>query len=249
MPDQSFDPRSTWNRLAEYYEASRSKATSLDTLVEFPAQVEFIGDVMGISILDVGCGSGAKALYLATRGARQVTGLDVADTFIDAWKERETPENLRFVRGDINGLDDVRELEAARFDVILCLQVMGFAHDRVAVLKAMADLLAPGGRIILQSPSPIRFAVEKSERFGLALGAAYMSGGSYSYPSGWNPEVVLLHQTPRVSDVLTSFSSAGLFVSRCWEPDMPEDVRGEHPEKAAWWDRYGGVVLYELVRR
>lgn len=249
MSEESFDVRAAWNKLAEHYETSRLRADSLDTLIEFAAQIEFTGDVTGKSLLDVGCGSGAKALYFATKGSEQVLGLDVSDTFIDAWKEREMPENLRLVRGDINALDDVQELAGARFDVILCLQVINYATDRTAVLTAMSDLLAPGGRIILQTPSPIRFAVEKSERFGMPLGAAYMSGGSYSYPSGWYPDVVLLHQTPRVSDMLTSFATADLFISRCWEPDMPEDVRKEYPVKGAWWDKHGGIVLYELVRR
>jgi 2-polyprenyl-3-methyl-5-hydroxy-6-metoxy-1,4-benzoquinol methylase len=249
MPDESFDARVAWNKLAKDYESSRSRVNSLDTLVEFPAQIEFVGDVKGKRLLDVGCGSGAKALYFASQGAEQVLGIDVSDVFIDAWKERRAPENLRFVWGDINALDDVSDLAGAQFDVILCLQVMGYANDRAAVLGTLTGLLSQGGRIILQSPSPIRFAVEKSERVGLPLGAAYMSGGSYAYPSGWNPEIVLVHQTPRVSDMLTSFASAGLFVNRCWEPDMSESVRQAFPDKVAWWDTYGGIVLYELVKR
>ncbi|HVK39919.1 MAG TPA: class I SAM-dependent methyltransferase [Candidatus Kapabacteria bacterium] len=249
MNDPSVDARDAWNRLAESYESSRVRPNSLDTLVEFPAQIEFIGRVSGKTVLDVGCGSGAKARYFASRGARRVLGVDVSDAFAEMWKAEPPLENLRLVRGDINALKDVPDLAAERFDIILCLQVLGFAIDRAASLKAMSDLLVPDGRIVLQSPSPIRFAVEKSERFAIPFGAAYSSGGSYEYPSGWDPTVILRHQTPLISDMLNAFAEAGLFVARCWEPEMPETARREHPDKAAWWDKYGGVVLYELVRR
>ena len=159
MNDNSFDTRNSWNRLAPHYEQSRTRADSLDTLVEFPAQIEFIGDVSGRSILDVGCGSGAKALYFAEHGAAKVTAVDISDVFIDAWKDRETPTNLELAQGDINALDEVELLHGRQFDLILCLAVLGYAKDRTQAFRTMARYIAPGGSIVLMSPSPIRFAV------------------------------------------------------------------------------------------
>lgn len=52
----------TWKGLADSYENARTKPDSFDVLMEFPAQLELIGDVAGKRVLDLACGSGAKAI-------------------------------------------------------------------------------------------------------------------------------------------------------------------------------------------
>jgi 2-polyprenyl-3-methyl-5-hydroxy-6-metoxy-1,4-benzoquinol methylase len=248
MTDPAFDAHDAWNKLATGYERSRTRPGSIDSIMEFPAQLEFLGDVAGLRILDVGCGSGAKARELSERGAVEVVGIDISDAFIDAAKEASLPEGVSFVRGDFNRLDEIEGLRVRLFDLVVCFQVMGFASEPGAVLRSMASLLAPRGRIVIQTPSPIRFAIDKAERFGLPLSAAYRMSPMISYRSGWNPDVVLEHRTPMISDTLNAFATAGLYVARCWEPDLSVEARAEFPETATWFDKYGGVVLYELRR-
>ena len=71
-----------WLDLAPHYELARAKEDSLDRLVEWPAQQEMLGDVSGLSILDLGCGNGAKLAELVARGARECVGVDVSGHFI-----------------------------------------------------------------------------------------------------------------------------------------------------------------------
>lgn len=54
------DASAPWQSLAQGYEAARAREDSLDRLVEWPAQRAVLGDVVGRSVLDVGCGNGAK---------------------------------------------------------------------------------------------------------------------------------------------------------------------------------------------
>ncbi|TDM31881.1 class I SAM-dependent methyltransferase, partial [Macrococcoides canis] len=146
---------------------------------------------------------------------------DISDAFIDAAKQTPMPDTMRFYRGDFNHLDRIEELAGQSFDLVVCVQVMGFANEPAEVLRAMAGLLAPSGRIVLQTPSPFRFAIDKSERFDLPIGAAYRMSPMISYQSGWNPEVILEHRTPKISETLNAFAAAGLYISRCDEPDLP----------------------------
>ena len=73
----------TWKALADSYETARTRPDSFDVLMEFPAQLSLIGDVAGKRILDLACGSGAKAIYLARQGAGEVVGVDISETFIE----------------------------------------------------------------------------------------------------------------------------------------------------------------------
>jgi len=83
MPEHptSFDARSareSWDRAAEAY--AEGQASGRDYYrYEFlgPAQVAACGDVAGLRLLDVGCGSGYFAREMARRGAR-VSGLDIS---------------------------------------------------------------------------------------------------------------------------------------------------------------------------
>ena len=75
----------------------------------------------GLSVLDMGCGSGVLGIYAAMRGARDVVLVD-----IDPWSVRNTEENL-----ELNGLHNrgypvweggasvLTTEESARFDVVI----------------------------------------------------------------------------------------------------------------------------------
>ena len=67
-----------WLKLSPDYEQARAKEDSLDRLVEWPAQRDLLGDVSGRSVLDVGCGNGAKLAELVGDGATASVGVDIS---------------------------------------------------------------------------------------------------------------------------------------------------------------------------
>ena len=63
-----------YDRWAEIYDAEQNPLISL----EEPEVDRLLGDVAGLDIVDVGCGTGRHALRLAARGAN-VVGVDFSD--------------------------------------------------------------------------------------------------------------------------------------------------------------------------
>ena len=61
--EASDDPSRAWADLAEGYERARGREDSLDRLVEWPAQREMLGDVTGLSLLDLGFGKLVFAVF------------------------------------------------------------------------------------------------------------------------------------------------------------------------------------------
>ncbi|WP_405134300.1 class I SAM-dependent methyltransferase [Nocardia sp. NBC_01388] len=103
-------------------------------------------------VLDLGCGEGRNALWLATHGW-QVDAVDYSQAGID--KGRTVAARLsRSVRGRIRWRHaDVTELDPTEFPGPYELVLMAFLHlpadDRRALLLCAADLLAPEGTLLV----------------------------------------------------------------------------------------------------
>lgn len=233
--------RNAWDRLAGDYEAARQRDDSFDRILEWPAQRRLLGDVTGLRILDVGCGSGAKGMALADAGADSVVGVDITGTFV-----QHTDPRVQLLQGDLSALDEMSALRGRMFDRITFFQSISYASDQVRTLTAARSLLAQGGRILVQRSHPIRFAVERTEVNGTTLGEEYYSTEQYSYRSGWNSTVTLTHSTETFSDMLNTFAAAELCVESAVEPQLAPEMRERYPHKQDWLNRYLGVVLFTL---
>lgn len=103
------------------------------------------------SVLDLGCGTG---LFLASLPENmRLVGVDPAAAMIDIARHRPGGERVAWVVADARGL-----VLDARFDLITltghAFQVFLTDDDRSAVLRAIADHLAPGGRFIFDTRNP-----------------------------------------------------------------------------------------------
>jgi ubiquinone/menaquinone biosynthesis C-methylase UbiE len=109
----------------------------------------------GERVLDVACGTGIVARLAAQRvGANgKVTGLDLNPGML------ATARSLALVSGASidwqEGSAVALPFADATFDVVLCQQGLQFFPDRMAALREMRRVLAPGGRLALSVWRPI----------------------------------------------------------------------------------------------
>jgi glycosyltransferase involved in cell wall biosynthesis len=112
---------------------------------------ELIRPYVGRRVLEVGSGTGVMTRYLATR--ERVVATDIDPQYI---------ELLRRTYADAPNVE-VRALDLARlgedrlphheFDTVVCSNVLEHVADDAAALRAMRELLAPGGRVVLIIPA------------------------------------------------------------------------------------------------
>lgn len=222
----------TWKGLAKSYETARTRPDSLDVLMEFPAQLSLIGDVRGKRVLDLACGSGAKAIHLAHQGAREVVGIDISETFMKEVGLREAPPTTRFLRGDISRLGEIDGLTGP-FDIVLLLNALGYADDELVTLSGIRSLVADDGAFILARAHPLRFAVVRSESTGVEVGAAYHDRSPIPYASGWDPSVPLTHRPATFADTVNRLVQAGFWIDCVIEPTLTDEQRRRYPPQAA----------------
>src|SRR5438128_9514141 len=119
--------REGYDRWAEIYDEEDNPLLAL----EEPCVAEMLGDVRGLRIADIGCGTGRHALRLAQAGAR-VTGVDFSGVMLQRAQRKPGAEAVRFVQHD---LADPLPFAAASFDRVLCCLVVEHVADLTAFFR------------------------------------------------------------------------------------------------------------------
>lgn len=152
-------------------------------------------------LLEIGCGGGANARYLATRGA-QVVAIDVARPAIEASKARALKEgsHCEFVCSNIFEY----RAEPGSFDSVLdcwCFHHIP-AHLNVLFAERVANALRPGGQFLLLCHSP-----HSSPSLALTYGLAGALPKAIAYLVDSTSESVLSRE--EIRDVFSPYFNIG----------------------------------------
>jgi len=129
-----------------YVQWRASELGAITERLERQLILEFVGNVEGDRVLDVGCGDGELALHLKKRGAT-VVGIDASPEMIAAASARAgreksdvsfqvaTAERLPFADG--------------QFDLVTAITILCFVDDAAPIFQEVARVLRPGGRLAI----------------------------------------------------------------------------------------------------
>jgi tocopherol O-methyltransferase len=127
-----------------YYETNlETKEEAAENLVRLLAGRA--GIVRGARILDVGCGVGGSALWLAENLDCAVTGISISPVQIEM--AVAAAENLPRNR-PVFLVDDANRMSVrGSFDAVWAIESLSHLSDRAAFFRKATELLAPGGKI------------------------------------------------------------------------------------------------------
>ena len=116
--------------------------------------------------LDVGCGTGDFTAAMARAGADAI-GVDVAEAALRRARSRHPGVEFRLVP-----LDGPLPFEDGSFELVWASEVIEHVADTARWLSEVRRVLAPGGRLLVTTPSHgrLRVAVGGVERFSEPLG-------------------------------------------------------------------------------
>ena len=116
----------------------------------------------GRSVLDVGAFDGFYSFLAERRGARRVVAVD-NEQYLDWVHARfgvtlEGGAGFGAIAGLVGSRVEYRRMDALdlhelgeRFDVVLCFGILHRVTDPARLLRALVDVLAPGGEVVLET--------------------------------------------------------------------------------------------------
>ena len=142
------------------------------------------------SVLELGCGDGVNAVFMAGRGCR-VTAVDVSKTALEMGRERqrEAGVEVEFVLGDVFELELGKQAYDLVFDRGLLHHVPVFRFEDYE--RLVADRLAPGGHFhLICHHVSTRPTVALDATYGGAMGKllGYLTGPLVETGCGFTDE-------------------------------------------------------------
>jgi 2-polyprenyl-3-methyl-5-hydroxy-6-metoxy-1,4-benzoquinol methylase len=204
----------SWERNARAWtDAVRERRIASRLAGTDAAVVEAVLGTHPASVLDVGCGEGWLARVLSAQGCR-VTGIDASAALIDAARRLGCATFAAMSYADIA---THHATIGAPFDVAVCNFSL-LEADLAPVLRALRDVLAPHGRLIVQTVHP------------------WIATGEHAYADGWRTETFagfgegFVEPMPWYFRTLSSWLSAigesGFSIERVREPS---DAQARRP--------------------
>jgi SAM-dependent methyltransferase len=135
---------------AEYTDASATRAWSQDEITwgKFGAtesQLNLLGDVSGLDIVELGCGTAYFSAWLARRGAR-VVGVDPTPAQLETARRLQRETGIEFPLIEATG-EDV-PLPDSSFDIVHSEYGASIWADPYRWIPEATRLLRPGGRLV-----------------------------------------------------------------------------------------------------
>ena len=136
----------TYDAIAERYRDS--KWLLFRHFIERYTLMTLLGDLRGLTLLDLACGEGVYCRQFKRAGAEEVTGVDISAAMVELAEaeERNEPLGCRYVCADAG-----EHTPAAAVDVVTTIYLLNYASTAEQVERfgrACFRALRPGGRLV-----------------------------------------------------------------------------------------------------
>jgi malonyl-CoA O-methyltransferase len=156
-PDPLATVREGYDRWSAVYDHDANPLPAL----EDPHVRAGAGDVSGLDVLELGCGTGRHTAWLADAGAR-VTAVDFSEGMLREARRKVAGASVEFL---VHDLHDPLPFASGSFDLVVSGLVLEHLRDPGPFFAEARRVLRAGGRAILSSVHPAMFLRGSQARF------------------------------------------------------------------------------------
>lgn len=176
MTDQTPLVQAGYDRWAQVYDHDGNPLQAL----EEPRVREAVGDPRGLTALDLGCGTGRHALWLAQSGA-SVTAVDFSEGMLAQARRKPGAATVRFLTHDLH---QPLPFQGGAFDLVVSGLVLEHLRDLELFFGEARRVLRPGGRAVVSAMHPAMFLRGTQARFTDPASGEVVQPGSIAHPIG-----------------------------------------------------------------
>ncbi|WP_417815769.1 class I SAM-dependent methyltransferase [Thalassospira alkalitolerans] len=207
----------------EGYRSLRQTGTGLNDVLEQPALHSLLPEnLIGLDILDLGCGFGDFVRYACNHKAASVIGMDVSARMLASARQITDDETITFEQGAIENLA-ATSFANQQFDLIVSSLALHYVADYRTAIINIANQLKSGGRFVFSVEHPICTALAGQKWHKDAKGNElfwpvdnYREEGP-RHTSWFIDDVIKYHRT--VETYVNGLLDAGLQLNRLLEPE------------------------------
>ncbi|MDP1838330.1 MAG: class I SAM-dependent methyltransferase [Reyranella sp.] len=232
MPQNIYDNDAFF---AGYSKLPRS-VEGLDGAGEWPALKAMLPPMVGLKVVDLGCGFGWFCRWAREAGAARVLGLDVSENMLARARATTPDKAISYERADLERLT----LPAGAFDLAYSSLALHYVERLGPLLKAVHRALMPGGQLVFSIEHPLYTAPTRPGWVQDGAGHKtwpldrYLEEGPRS--TDWlAPGVVKQHRT--IATYLNRLIAAGFALEHIEEWGPTDAQIAAHPEWKVERDR------------
>jgi 2-polyprenyl-3-methyl-5-hydroxy-6-metoxy-1,4-benzoquinol methylase len=250
QPELNDEVRRVWETNAAFWDARFEEGNDFHRELVAPSAARLLALRPGEWVLEIACGNGAFARWMAAQGCH-VVATDLAESFLALARERTTEHTEYIEYRWADATDEPMLLALAdaaptgRYDAIVCNMALMDMAEIGPLMRAAPRLLKPGGRLVFtimhpcfNSPPGIRHVVEEVDVEGEMVETHAVVVSRYLRPSvahglgmRGQPVPQLYFHRP-LSALLGDAFAAGLVMDGLEEPAF--DATHREPRKLSW---------------
>jgi malonyl-CoA O-methyltransferase len=169
-----------------------------------------VGNVAGLRVIDVGCGTGRQSLKLAANGAK-VTAIDFSQEMLNQARRKPGADKINFVEHDITTRLPFSD---GSFEAVFCCLVLDHINDLNSFFGELCRVRRTGGPIFLSVMHPAMMLRGVQARFTDPHSGRKM--GPRSYPN-------------QISDYVMAAVGAGLRIEHLSEHAVDAELASRCP--------------------
>lgn len=176
MTDSLTNVRGGYDRWAAVYDHDANPLQAL----EEPVVRAALGDVRGMDALDLGCGTGRHALWLAANCA-MVTAVDFSEGMLTEARRKPGAERIQFV---IHNLHEPLPFAHGTFSLVVSGLVLEHLRELDHFFAEARRVLKPAGRAVISAMHPAMFLRGTQARFTDPESGELIAPGSVPHSVG-----------------------------------------------------------------
>jgi len=217
--------QSGYDRWAVVYDHDRNPLLGL----EEPAVRAVVGDVRGLTVLDLGCGTGRHSLWLAAASAT-VTAVDFSEGMLAEARRKSGKDAIRFIQHDLHQPLPFAE---GQFDLVVSGLVLEHLRELDGFFAEAHRVLKTNGRAVVSAMHP----------------AMFLKGSQARFTDPATGEVVMPGSLPHsVGAFVMAAARAGFHLTNVEELAPDAEFAAQYP-RASKYIGWPMLVVLEIFRR